>query len=77
MNMRYITATEANQNMSRLLRDVATGATYTVTSRGKPVAKIGPPDDTGKRKNLSEFHDFLKSRPVIHAVSWTREDLYD
>jgi prevent-host-death family protein len=75
--MRYITATEANQKMSSVLRDVAAGASYTVTSRGKPVAKVVPVDDKGKKRDLKEFQEFLKSLPIIHTGPWKREDLYD
>lgn len=75
--MRYITATEANQNMSRVLRDVAAGTTYTVTSRGKPVAKIGPPDDVEKKKDLESLIEYAQSLPIIHTGPWKREDLYD
>lgn len=37
-----ISAREANQHFSRLLRDVAAGNHVTVTRRGTPVAQIGP-----------------------------------
>jgi prevent-host-death family protein len=76
--MRYITATEANQNMSRVLRDVAAGASYTVTSRGKPVAKIGPVEESGKKKEgMEDLIAFVQSLPIIHTGPWTREELYD
>jgi antitoxin (DNA-binding transcriptional repressor) of toxin-antitoxin stability system len=75
--MRYITATEANQNLSRVLRDVAAGASYTVTSRGKQVAEIRAPEVARKKKDMKEFQDFLKSLPIIHTGPWKREDLYD
>ncbi|MEY2925680.1 MAG: hypothetical protein RL367_157 [Pseudomonadota bacterium] len=74
---KYITATEANQNLSSVLRDVASGTTYTVTSRGRAVANIGPPDVKRKKKDITKFHDFLKSFPIVHAGPWKREDLYD
>ena len=35
---RIISATEANQRFSELLREVAEGVSFTVTSRGRPVA---------------------------------------
>ncbi len=78
MTMRYITATEANQNLSRVLRDVAAGTTYTVTSRGKPVAKIGPADDKAKKKeSMADLIAFVQSLPIIHTGPWTREELYE
>ena len=42
--MRTITATDANRNFSRLLRDVASGESILIVSRGSPVAKISPVD---------------------------------
>jgi prevent-host-death family protein len=75
--MRYITATEANQNLSRVLRDVAAGLTYTVTSRGKPVAKIEPVEEKGKGNDLAEFIAFAQSLPRVYVRPWKREDLYE
>jgi prevent-host-death family protein len=76
--MRYITATEANQKMSSVLRDVAAGASYTVTSRGKPVAKVVPVDDKSeKEKDLSDLIAFARSLPRVYTGPWKREDLYE
>lgn len=82
--MRYITATEANQNLSRVLRDVAAGVTYTVTSRGKPVAEIRAPaegdaDDerVEKRKRMEAMLERMKQRPGIVTGPYTRDDIYD
>ena len=74
---KYITATEANQKFSRILRDVAAGATYTVTSRGKPVAEISAPKDEIKGQDLAGLLKFMDSRPVRVIGPWTREELYD
>ncbi len=76
--MRYITATEANQNMSRVLRDVAAGSTYTVTSRGKAVAKVVPVDEElEKGKDLSELFAFLDTLTPVCIGPWKREELYE
>jgi prevent-host-death family protein len=78
--MRYITATEANQNLSRVLRDVAAGASYTITSRGKPVAEIRAPvedEKAKKRKSLEEMLDRMKELPGIVTGPYTRDDIYD
>ena len=37
-----IQATEANRQFSRILREVAEGDTFTVTSHGRPIARIVP-----------------------------------
>jgi antitoxin (DNA-binding transcriptional repressor) of toxin-antitoxin stability system len=81
--MRYITATEANQNLSRVLRDVAAGASYTVTSRGKPVAEIRAPDPNAdldkaeKRKRMEAMLERMKKLPGVITGPYTRDDIYD
>jgi antitoxin (DNA-binding transcriptional repressor) of toxin-antitoxin stability system len=81
--MRYITATEANQNLSRVLRDVAAGASYTVTSRGKPVAEIRAPDFNAdldkaeKRKRMEAMLERMKQLPGVITGPYTRDDIYD
>ena len=42
---RAISASEANQRFSELLREVQEGESFVVTSRGRPVAKVTPVDD--------------------------------
>ena len=74
-----ISAADANRNFSQVLRGVREeGATYVVTSHGKPVAKIVPFEaDTDlsahARKTLL---DRLKTAPLAKAGRWKREDLY-
>jgi antitoxin (DNA-binding transcriptional repressor) of toxin-antitoxin stability system len=81
--MKYITATEANQQLSRVLRDVAAGASYTVTSRGKPVAEIKAPDSSGdldkaeKRKRMGAMIERMKQRKPVIVGPWTRDELYE
>jgi prevent-host-death family protein len=74
---RIITATEANQHFSEVLRDVAAGESVTVTSRGKPVARIVPTESKQKKKSTAEFLAYLESQPNIVTGPWKREDLYD
>lgn len=40
--MREVSATEANRHFSKLLREAAAGETILVTSRGRPIATLGP-----------------------------------
>jgi prevent-host-death family protein len=78
--MRYITATEANQNLSRVLRDVAAGASYTITSRGKPVAEIRAPaedEKSKKAKRLEDLWEEMDKLPGIVTGPYTRDDIYD
>lgn len=77
---RLITATEANQRFSELLRDVESGETFVVTSRGRPVARMVPVDDEAKQKRDRKFTalmERLDAIPFRIRGPWKREDLYD
>ncbi len=76
---RIVTATEANQRFSEILRDVGAGDSFTVTSRGKPVAEITPPKP-GNRQSKQAIREMLARMdklPGIVTGPWTRDDLYD
>ena len=76
---RIITATEANQRFSEVLREVSAGESFTVTSRGKPVAEITPPQP--KRRTTKEDWEAMFARmhqlPGVVTGPWTRDELYD
>jgi prevent-host-death family protein len=74
---KYVSATEANQRFSEILRHVADGESFAVTSRGRVVAEITPPQKREKKKSTSEFLAELEKRPIIITGPWKREDLYD
>ena len=74
---RYVTATEANQRFSEILRDVQQGETVTVTSRGRPVAEFGPPKAKRRGEDIESLIDLLRKRPLRVSGPWTREDLYE
>lgn len=40
--MRTIGSYEAKTNLSRLLDDVESGATYVITKHGRPIARLAP-----------------------------------
>lgn len=74
---RIITATEANQRFSEMLRDVAGGDSFTVTSRGKAVARMVPAEEKGGQQAVERLLKHLRSLPRRDAGPWAREDLYD
>lgn len=74
---RAITASEANRHFSEMLRDVAEGESFTVTSRGRPVAKVVPFDREDQRTRLKRLLAYLETLPVRYSGPWTRSDLYD
>lgn len=71
-----ITASEANQHFSELLRDVAAGQSFTVTSRGRAVARVLPVDRHRESVSVRRLLSFLASLPVRHSGDWSRDDLY-
>ena len=74
---RAISASEANQRFSEMLRDVQGGESFVVLSRGRPVARVVPVDDDASRAEaLKKLLADLKTLPRVHGGDWTREDLY-
>ena len=73
---RAISASEANQNFSKLLRDVGRGETFVVMSRGRAVAKVVPVDTPDALQPVDDILKFLDTLPRLDAGHWTRDDLY-
>jgi prevent-host-death family protein len=74
-----VSAAEANRKFSQLLQGVRRGRSYVVTSHGKPVAKLSPVEENEKigvsaRETLLAR---LRRQPVVKAVRWTRDELYE
>lgn len=74
---RAISASDANQRFSEMLRDVAQGDAFVVMSRGRPVARVVPVDSKGDAQTIKGLLNFLETLPVRHAGPWTRDDLYN
>jgi antitoxin (DNA-binding transcriptional repressor) of toxin-antitoxin stability system len=49
MQCKSVNFRELRENLSDVLRQASLGAEFTVTSRGKVLAKIGPPPNAGRR----------------------------
>ena len=73
-----ITAAEANRSFSALLRGAREGRTYTVTSHGRPVARIVPVSAEGMVSGAARAALFarLRAAGVQRIGRWTRDDLY-
>ncbi len=76
-----ITAADADRDFPKLLDAVRQGQTYTVTSDGRPVARIVPvtaeQSKVEDKAALDALLARIKSQPVRHIGSWTRDELYD
>lgn len=74
-----VSAADANRRFSEILRKVRDGRSVTVTSHGKPVARIVPisaHDRTsdGAREALLTR---LRATPVVTVGPWSRDKLYE
>ena len=76
--MRTAGVREARQNLSALLDEVKKGREVVITDRGRPVAKLVPPDRTPGRgvPNLAAFRRRMPvlDPPLSTTVAEERED---
>jgi prevent-host-death family protein len=73
---RAISASDANQHFSEMLRDVQQGEAFVVMSRGRAVARVVPVDSKADTPALADLLSYLDALPVRQAGPWTRDDLY-
>jgi prevent-host-death family protein len=69
---------EARQNLSRLLDEVRKGREVVITERGRPVAKLVPPDRP-RGKGVPNLAAFRRKMPVLDpplsaSVTQDRDD---
>ena len=76
---RPVSAADANRKFSKLLRAVREGESYVVTSHGRAVARIVPPerDSSVTRGARNALLKRLRSEPVVKIGRWSRDDLYE
>lgn len=74
---RAISASEANQRFSEMLREVGQGDSFVVMSRGRAVARVVPVDADAKQKSAKRLLDFVGKLPRRSVAPWTRDELYD
>ena len=77
--MKTVTASDANRQFSRVLRDATRGEEFVVISRGRTVATIGPAGnktDAQRRAAKETLMKRLRGQRVTGKRTWTRDDLY-
>jgi len=77
---RTVTASEANQNFSKLLGEAEAGETITIERRGKAVAKLGPTEDDVRARRIEagrRMIALMETLPHRTVAPWTRDELYD
>ena len=78
--MPAISAADANREFSKLLRRVRDGESITITSHGRPVAKLVPitAEDRVRAAARKALFKRLRSHKGEHVPrTWKRDDLYE
>ena len=77
----YISAADANRGFSRVLREVREGASYVVTSHGRPVARVTPYDAVSPESRAAArealFERLRNQEPMNLEITWTRDELHE
>lgn len=71
-----ITASQANQEFSKLLRQVQQGEDFVVMSRGRAVARVIPYAEEKPKNAISAMLKKLEQLPSRTLSDWSRDDLY-
>ena len=74
-----ISAADANRSFSELLRGIREGRTYTVTSHGKPIARIIPydTDDAEREMAKQRLLEHLRAQTPMNLGKFNREWAYE
>lgn len=77
--MKTVSASDANRQFSALLQEVSHGAEVTVTSHGKPVARITPAKAArqGRESARKRLIERLARQGTTGQRAWSREELYE
>lgn len=72
MESRTIPQRELRNNIAEVLRDAESGTEFTITVRGRAVARLGPADRPHERRldvDRDTFHAILVDTPVDEAFA--------
>jgi prevent-host-death family protein len=72
MAARSIPQRELRNNIGEILREAESGTEFTITVRGRPVARLGPPDQPVGRQidvDLATVRTLLAETPVDDGFS--------
>lgn len=78
--MRSVSAREANQSFSRVLRDAENGETVVVTRRGKPVAIVGPyqpSNDIDREQAIERIVTLMREGLPLGGRRFTRDEMHE
>lgn len=71
---RTIAQRELRNDVARVLREAEAGTTFTITVRGRPVAKLGPPEAVGRQVDVPRetLRRIIRETPV-DGDAWLRD----
>jgi prevent-host-death family protein len=78
--MRFVTAREANQAFSRILREAENGESVVITRRGEPVAVIAPyraPDTADRERAIEHVVGLMREGLPIGGRRFTRDEMHE
>jgi prevent-host-death family protein len=78
--MRWISAREANQSFSRILRDAENGDSIVVTRRGRPVAVLAPygrPISPERERAIERAVELMREGLPIGNRRFTRDEMHE
>lgn len=76
-SMSAIQATDANRQFSRMLREVGEGQSYTITSHGRPVARLVPVSGAARDGARAALLAGLRAQAAVDIGPVTRDELYE
>jgi prevent-host-death family protein len=78
--MRFVTAREANQAFSQILRDAEEGESLVITRRGRPVALLAPyqaPDSRERELAIEHIVALMREGLPIGGHRFTRGEMHE
>ena len=78
--MRFVTAREANQAFSQILRDAEEGESLVITRRGRPVALLAPyqaPDSRERKLAIKHIVTLMHEGLPIEERRFTRDEMHE
>ena len=77
---RIVSASEANQNFSKLLGEAEDGETIMIQRRGITVAQLIPTPEKARERRIAAAQRmvaFFEKWPIVTTGPWTRDELYE
>jgi prevent-host-death family protein len=78
--MRSVTAREANQAFSRILKEAEGGQSVVITRRGQPVAVIAPygaADSRERERAIEDIVALMRRGLPIRGRGFTRDEMHE